>query len=289
MQWVYFALIAYLLNAFVAVIDKQLLSQPVTKPAGYAFWVAVLSTPVLVLIPFGIKWFDPNYFLISLASGAAFFFGLVFLYKSLKPSDLSVVATKVGAWGALSALILSGIILGEVLADFDILAFVFLVIGIFLLSRLSKSTLYYSILAGILIGFSSVLIKYIFNNSDFINGFFWTRIGFVLTALIVMFSKTVRADIVSFFKLSSQKSKFLLMFNKTLASMASISLQYSIQIGSVILVNALLGLQFVFIFLLAVLLKGQIPAIRENLQGKVLILKLCSVALIAVGFALLFI
>jgi len=289
MEWIYFALIAYLLNAFVAVIDKQLLSQPVTKPVGYAFWVAVLSAPVLILIPFGVKWLDFSYFLISLVSGAAFFFGLVFLYKSLKPSDLSVVATKVGAWGALSALIFSGVILGEVLADFDILAFVFLIIGIFLLSRLSKSTLYYSILAGILIGFSSVLIKYVFNSSDFINGFFWTRIGFVLTALIIVFSKTVRTDVLSFLKLSPQKSKFLLMFNKTLASLASISLQYSIQIGSVILVNALLGLQFVFIFLLAILLKGRIPAIRENMQGKILALKLCSVVLIAVGFALLFI
>jgi len=289
MQWIYFALIAYLLNAFVAVIDKQLLSQPITKPAGYAFWVAILSTPVLILIPFGVKWLDFNLFLISLASGGAFFLGLILLYKSLKPSDLSVIATKVGAWGALSTLILSGVILKEVLANFDIPAFILLVIGIFLLSRLGKDTLHYSIPAGILIGFSSVLIKYVFNNSDFINGFFWTRIGFILIALVVLYSKTIRTDIVSFLKLSSQKSKFLLMFNKILASMASISLQYSIQIGSVILVNALLGLQFVFIFLLAVLLKGRIPAIRENMEKKILILKLCSVILITLGFALLFV
>lgn len=289
MEWIYFALIAYLLNAFVAVIDKQLLSQSVTKPVGYAFWVAVLSTPVLVLIPFGVKWLDFNYFLISLASGAAFFLGLVFLYKSLKPSDLSVVATKVGAWGALSTLIFSGVILGKVLVNFDVLAFVFLIIGIFLLSFLNKDTLHYSIFAGILIGFSSVLIKYVFNSSDFINGFFWTRVGFVLTALVVLFSAAIRADIISFLKFSSPKSKLLLMFNKTLASMASISLQYSIQIGSVILVNALLGLQFVFIFLLAILLKRKIPAIRESMEGKILILKLCSVVLITIGFALLFI
>ena len=289
MEWIYFALIAYLLNAFVAVIDKQLLSQSVTKPTGYAFWIAVLSTPVLILIPFGVRWLDFNYFLISLASGTAFFFGLIFLYKSLKPSDLSVIATKVGAWGALSTLIFSGVILGEVLTDFDIPAFVLLVVGIFLLSRLGKSTLHYSIFAGVLIGFSSVLIKYIFNSSDFINGFFWTRIGFVLAALVVVFSKTIRADIVSFLKLSSQKSKFLLVFNKILASIASVSLQYSIQIGSVILVNALLGLQFVFIFFLAILLKGRIPAIRENMAGKILILKLCSVVLITIGFALLFV
>ncbi len=224
-----------------------------------------------------------------MASGAAFFLGLIFLYKSLKPNDLSVIATKVGAWGALSTLILSGVILGEVLTNFDIPAFILLVVGIFLLSRLGKDTLHDSIFAGILIGFSSVLVKYVFNNSDFINGFFWTRIGFVLTALVALSSAAIRADIVSFLKFSSQKSKLLLVFNKTLASMASISLQYSIQIGSVILVNALLGLQFVFIFLLAVLLKGRIPAIRENMKGKILILKLCSVALITIGFALLFV
>lgn len=289
MEWIYFALIAYLLNAFVAVIDKQLLSQSVTKPAGYAFWIAILSTPVLVLIPFGIRWLGLNYFLISLASGAAFFLGLIFLYKSLKPSDLSVIATKVGAWGALSTLILSGVILGEVLVDFNVVAFAFLITGIFLLSRLGKSILYYSITSGILMGFSSVLIKYVFNNSDFVNGFFWTRIGFILAALVVVFSKTIRTDIASFLKLSSQKSKFLLFFNKILASIASMSLQYSIQIGSVILVNALLGLQFVFIFLLAVLLKGRIPAIRENMEGKILILKLCSVVLVTLGFVLLFV
>ncbi len=288
MEWIYFALIAYLLNAFVVVIDKQLLSQSVTKPAGYAFWIAVLSAPVLILIPFGVRWFGLNYFLICLASGTSFFFGLVFLYKSLKPSDLSVVATKVGAWGALTTLIFSGVILGEVLTNFDVIAFVFLITGIFLLSRLGKSTLQYSIFSGTLIGFSSVLVKYIFTSSDFINGFFWTRIGFILAAMVVTFSKTIRADIVSFLELSSQNSKSLLVFNKILASIASASLQYSIQIGSVILVNALLGLQFLFIFLLALLLKGLTPAIRENMEGKVLILKLCSIALITMGFALLF-
>lgn len=289
MEWIYFALLAYLLNAFVAVIDKQLLSQPITKPAGYAFWVAILSTPVLILIPFGIRWLGFSYFLVSLASGAAFFLGLVFLYESLKPSDLSVIATKVGAWGALSTLVFSVVILGEVLTDFDVPAFILLVTGIFLLSRMGKDILHHAIPAGILIGLSSVLIKYIFNNSDFINGFFWTRIGFILIALIALSFKNIRADIVSFLKLSSPKSKLLLVFNKTLASMASISLQYSIQIGSVVLVNALLGSQFVFIFLIAVLLKGRIPAIRENLQGKVLIFKLCSVILIALGFAFLFV
>lgn len=289
MDWIYFALIAYLLNALVAVIDKHLLSQPVTKPAGYAFWIAVLSAPILFLIPFGVRWLGLNYFLISLTSGTAFFFGLVFLYKSLKPSDLSVVATKVGAWGALFTLIFSGVILGEVLADFDAIAFVFLITGIFILSRLGRSTFRYSVFSGVLIGFSSVLIKYIFNNSDFINGFFWTRVGFIIAALFVLFLKTTRDDIISFLKISSRKSKSLLIFNKILASMASVSLQYSIQIGSVILVNALLGVQFVFIFILAALLKGRIPAIRENLRGRILILKLCSVALITIGFALLFI
>ncbi len=289
MEWIYFTLIAYLLNAFVAVIDKQLLSQSITKPAGYAFWVAILSTPVLVLIPLGVRWPHFDYFLISLSSGAAFFLGLVFLYKSLKPSDLSVIATKVGAWSALSTLVFSGIILKEYLVSFHALAFAFLVIGIFLLSYLGKGTLRHSIFSGIFIGLSSVLIKLAFNQSDFINGFFWTRIGFVLVALTVVFSKTIRTDILSFLEYSSQKSKSLLVLNKLLASMASVSLQYSIQLGSVILVNALLGLQFVFIFLLAILLRRRIPAIRENMQGKVLLLKLCSVAIIALGFALIFV
>ena len=289
MEWIYFALIAYLFNAFVSVIDKQLLSQSITKPVGYAFWVAVLSTPVLVLIPLGVRLPSLNYFLISLSSGATFFLGLIFLYKSLKPSDLPVIATKVGAWSALSTLVFSGIILKEYLVSFHALAFTFLVVGIFLLSYLGKGTLHHSIFSGVFIGLSSVLIKLAFNQSDFINGFFWTRIGFVLIALTVVFSKTIRADIVSFLKHSSQKSKSLLVLNKLLGSMASVSLQYSIQIGSVILVNALLGMQFVFILLFAVLLKRQIPAIRENLQGKVLFLKLCSVAIIAIGFALVFV
>ena len=94
MLWLYLAITAYFINAVVFVIDKYLLAAPIPKYRAYAFGVSVLSLGAVFLIPFGVSWYGLNYFLIAVSAGASFFIGLIFLYRAIRESDISVLRNK---------------------------------------------------------------------------------------------------------------------------------------------------------------------------------------------------
>lgn len=288
MLWLYLALIAYFINACVFIIDKYLLAAPIPKYHAYAFGVSILSLASLLLIPFGVSWQGTRYFLVALTSGAAFFAGISFLYKTIKESDVSLAATQTGTMGAVFTYIFSVLILKESLPLVNLFAFLFLIGGIFLLGKLQKHIFLTALLSGIFFGLSYVLLKLSFNSSDFVNGLFWTRLGFVGAAFLTLFSGHVRGEIRSSYQNSASRSKALFVFNKFIAGIGFIILYFSIQLGNVSLVNALLGLQFMFTLLLALILRDKVPGIKENLDRSVLAPKLAGITSVLVGLLILF-
>ena len=288
MLWLYLALVAYFINAVVFVVDKYLLVGQIPKYHAYAFGVSILSIASLLLIPFGVSWQGLSYFLIAVSSGAAFFVGLIFFYKVIKQSDISVAATQVGTITAVFTYILSVIILKDALSLISSLAFVFFVLGIYLLGQIEKKVFIFAVLAGLFGGVYYVLMKHLFNESSFINGLFWTRIGFIGAAFCSLLSREVRQEVMFSLKHASGKSKFLFVFNKFLAGIGFIILYLSINFGNVSLVNALLGVQFLFIFLLAVIFGKKITEVKEKLSKKILISKTTGIILTGIGFLLLF-
>src|SRR3989338_8450075 len=195
MLWLYLALTAYFINAVVFIIDKYLLNAPIPKYHAYAFGVSILSLSSLLLIPFGVSWHGLSYFLIALLSGACFFVGLTFLYKAIKKSDVSVAATETGAMTAVFTYLFSVSILSELLSFNRLGAFLLLVLGILILGKVGKRLYFTALLSGLFFGLSYVLMKFSFNSSDFINRIFWTRIGFVGSAFLTLFSGHVREEI----------------------------------------------------------------------------------------------
>ena len=65
-------------------------------------------------------------------------------------------------------------------------------------------------------------------------------------------------------------------------------LYMAIKLGNVSVVNALLSIQFVFIFLLALIFRNKIPGIAENIKGAVLLKKLSGMILVGIGFFIFF-
>jgi len=288
MLWLYLALIAYFINACVFIIDKYLLSAPIPKYHAYAFGVSILSLSSVLLIPFGVSWHGTGYFLIALASGAAFFAGITFFYKTMKESDVSLAATQTGTIGAIFTYIFSVLILKDSLPLANLFAFLFLIGGIFLLGKLQKHIFLMALLSGIFFGLSHVLLKLSFNSSDFVNGLFWTRMGFVGTAFLTLASGHVRGEIRSSYRNSASRSRGLFVLNKFIAGVGFVILYFSIKLGNVSLVNALLGLQFMFTFILAVILKDKVFGIKENLGKPALIYKLAGITSVLVGLLVLF-
>lgn len=287
MLWPYLAVAAYALNAIAFVIDKHLLSAPILQPISYAFWVGILSSVVVFIIPLGVYWISFYYFLISFASGAAFFFTLVFLYKAIKKTDITVASTKVGVLGIIFTYIFSVLILKDYLAIREILAFGFMIAGILFMGKTSKRVWREAFLSGIFFGISTVLLKLTFNNSTFLNGFFWTRIGLIGMALLMLVHPAIRKEIFLSFRKSSHSSMSVFVLNKIVAGAGFGLLYVAIKLGNVSLVNALLSVQFIFIFLLALIFRNKIPGIAENVKGIVLFEKLAGIALVGIGFLMI--
>lgn len=288
MLWLYLAVIAYFLNAIAFVIDKHLLSAPIIRPISYAFWVGILSCVVIVLLPFGIYWVNFYYFLISFASGATFFLALVFLYKAIKKTDISVASTKVGVLGVIATYFFSVLILKDYFLVQDIIALGFMVAGILFIGKAGKGIWREAIISGMAFGASTVLLKLTFNNSTFLNGFFWTRMGLVGMALLALIHPLTRKEIVSSLKDSPHSSRFIFLVNKIIAGIGFAFLYVAIKLGNVFVVNALLSVQFVFIFLLALIFRNKIPGISENVKGVIILEKLVGITLVGLGLFMFF-
>ncbi len=289
MLWFYLAITAYALNSVAFIIDKYLLSAPVLRPISYAFWVAILSLVVVVVVPFGVYWVNFGYFLTAFASGAMFFCGLIFLYKAVQKTDISVASTKVGVLGVIFTYIFSVIILNDYFSGSDIIALGFMVAGILFVGKTSSKSIWReALMAGATFGTSTVLLKLTFNNSTFLNGFFWTRMGLVYMAFLVLIHPPTQREVFLSFKGSTHSSRFIFITNKIIASIGFALLYVAIKLGNVSVVNALLSAQFVFIFLLTILLRNKIPGIAENIKGRILLEKLAGVVLIGFGFFMLF-
>ena len=290
MLWLYLALTAYFINAIVFIVDKHLLASHIPRPFAYAFGVSILSVLAVFLIPFGVSWLGLAYFLIAFISGTAFFVALFFLYKSIKSSEVSVVSTIVATFSAIFTYIFSILILKERLGSDNELAFILLVFGVFSLGMVKKEKeiVGYSILSGLFLGLSIVLLKWTFNVSDFVNGVFWTRVGFVGSALSVLVFPSARNEIYSSYQNTPHSSRITFILNKIVAGIGFIIYYYAIRLGDVSLVNALLGTQFVFMLVLALIFKDKIMSVSENLGGRILFKKMLGIGLIAAGFLMLF-
>jgi len=286
--WLYIALAAYLINAIVFIIDKYLLSSPIPRPFAYAFWVAILSSIAVLLLPVGVIWVSSFYFIIALISGAAFFGGLIFLYKSVKLTDVSIAATNAGVLSAVFTYLFSFLILKDKFIFSNEIAFMLLVAGIFFLGKIKRNIFKYSLTTGLFFGLSLVLLKWTFNEANFINGIFWTRMGFAGAGILSLMFYGARKEIAASLKNVSKSSKFWFVTGKIMAGAGFLLLYYSIKLGDVSLVSALLGTQFLFVFILAVILRNKVPGIAENLSGKILLNKLLGIGFIIVGFLVLF-
>jgi drug/metabolite transporter (DMT)-like permease len=143
--------------------------------------------------------------------------------------------------------------------------------------------------AGILFGLSVVLLKTIFNQTTFIDAFFWSRMGNVVAALSLLFFPSIRTHLFTISKKTSHKTGFLIIGNRILGGLSFLSVLYAIKLGSASIVNALSSLQFVFIFILIFLFRHKVPELyhHEFRKGHVLH-KVLAMCFIIVGFFILF-
>jgi len=295
MTWIILAVTAQAISALTVFIDKFVLvsKEGIKSPAAFAFYTAMLSGAVLVLVPFGVVSM-PTYEMLFLSTLSAMVYiaALLFLYRTLQELTVTDVIPVTASAGALTAGTLSAFLLAKDLPLSFIPAFLLLSVGTFLIYCFcfSRKLFLMTVIAGILLGVSSFLAKLVFDASPtFWSGLFWLLIMNAVVALIVLAPARFFA-IRTALSGSSSGAKWLGLLSKTLGGVAFLLTAVAISTGSVSIVNAMGGLQLVFLFIFTPLFAHRIPDIfKYEFAKESLILKLLGTIAIIVGLAVLFV
>ncbi len=310
MSWILLAALGQFLLAIVAIVDKYIVcdEKGLPRPFVYAFY-SCLVTGFWILIyvagfipglsTLGVPQMSnvqaPSIQVVGMSFLAAytFFMALVSLYDSLRYADASDVMPVIGAVSAMSSAVLAYIFLGTVLTPNFAYGIALLVIGTLLVSqvRLTKRIALTTIHSGLFFALHYITMKGLFIETSFDDGFFWSRVGFVVFALSLLLVPSYWEKITEQTKTTTKQTGFLVLGAKILAGVAAFLLLKATDMGNVAVVQALDGLKFVFILLFSILLGGMIPkcAGENEHDTQTIVRKALYVAIISIGFVLLFV
>lgn len=317
--WLPLAIGSYLLLSVNGVVDRAIVHQEKTKPIVISFWVALFSVATFALILLGflpgeqfenmsLQNIDGDIILLAVLGGFMTQAGLLFMYRALEYGEATRVLSIMGALTPIASFIGAYLYLDERLESITTVAFVLLIIATVILTiepnKKSQAThvkwIINAVLASAFIGAQAVVIKHVFNNAEFISAFALTGLGAgVYVLVIAALSGDVRKEIKGLLGLNKTKSKKKkknqtssqvkwIFANSILGGVAVMLLNLSIDLGSPTLVNALRGVQYAGVFLIALLLAKKLPKLlEEDLSRKSITLKLSGIALIIGGVVIL--
>lgn len=310
MTWLFLATGAQFLNAVVAILDKHIVTDEkvLPRPFVYAFYSCLITGFWIVVYLFGLipglsevgfphfsNVESPSIEVVGMSFLAAytFFMALVSMYDALKHADASDVMPVIGAISAVSAFGMSYLFLDVTLSHNFIWGIALLVCGTALVSqvRLTPNIALHTIHSGLFFALHYFAMKGLFLSTSFDDGFFWSRIAFVLFALSQLLVPVYYQKIKEQTKATSRKTGFLVVTNKVIAGIAAFLLLKATDLGDVTVVQALDGLKYVFIILIGLFIGRFIPetAGENEFDAATVIRKALYVAIISIGFVILFV
>ncbi len=298
MLWISLAISAYFLLAIVELIDKQILSTPKLGPLTYAFYAGLLGAASFLIWPLDFSFLSLGLTIIALFAGATFFAGIFFLYSAIMEGEVSRVVSIIGGVSPILIFIFSLVFLGEKIHIPSFIALLMLIAGSVLLSfvrngdkfQFGKHFFLLCFLGAFFFAISYGLTKAVFLKTSFINGFVWMRVGTVICSLLILLEPKLRRSVFQGSRGFSSKLSALFIFNKGISALAHVAINYAIKLGSVAIVNALVVLEYVFIFVLTCGLSYFLPKVFcESLAPKNLIPKMIGIGLVSAGVIILFI
>jgi len=309
MSWILLATLGQFLNAVVAILDKYIVSDEnaLPRPFVYAFYSCLLTGGWSLiyfagLIPglsnLGVPSFvniqTPTLVVVAMAFLAAytFFMALVSMFDALKNADASNVMPIIGSVSALSAFGMSYMFLDPAHSPNFIWGIVILAAGTMLVAQtLPKSSVILHVVhAGLFFALHAITMKGLFQETGFDDGFFWSRVAFVLFALSLLLVPAYLDKIREQTKDTSKKTGVIVLLTKVLAGVAAFLLLKATDMGEVSVVQALDGLKFVFILIISTVFAHWLPdsATDRDTRPGTIFRKLLFVIVIMVGFFMLF-
>lgn len=292
MNWIVWATVGYFLNALAVAIDKALLRRrEMGNPAVYTLLISCLGLLVLVLAPFGLEWPTIKVLALGLGSGVCFTLGLWLMFMVLQKGEASRVPAFIGSLNPVFVFLGSFLLAGEHLSLGEGAAFGCLVAGGLLMvggsGGLSRRAMGTAVASSAVFGLAYVLLKLTFGEANFISGLVWSRLGgFVAALALLLLPGTIKGLRSS--AGSATGMKFAMLGGQALAAAGGLMNSFAITMASVTLVNALQGIQYVFLLALAALVSFKFPQFfRDEFSFAAVLRKASGTVLIVLGLALL--
>lgn len=310
MSWILIAVIGYFFLGLVNIGDKIFLGNFIPNYKAYTFLISVLGLIIWVVSPWYLRWNGFYIFIISLLSGVLFTLALFSFFYSLQIGKVSRVVPLIGGMVPVFSFIFSLLFLDTVFKPFQIWAFLFLTLGSVVLVRLpyrthfwhhiwdivfhhkhSRKYLYIAIFSALFFALSFVSSKYVYGHSGFINGFIWIRLGSAFAGLFILLNKDNRKAVRKAIDKVLSKKGILFFGNQGFGAVGFFLQNLAISKGVVAIVNAMQGVQYVFVILLSALLSFKFPQMMKeggDIDKKIIIEKIIASIFIAIGLWFLF-
>lgn len=309
MSFILLATVGQLLNAVVAFLDKYIVTDEkvMPKPFVYAFysclltgsWVIVyLLGTIPTLADLGAPTFanieKPSIQVVGMAFLAAytFFMALVSMFEALKRAEAVNVMPVIGAIGALSTFGMSYLFLDTALSATHMWGIVVLSLGTLLVAQAMphRNIILNLVHSGVFFALHYISMKGLFMQTSFDDGFFWSRVGFVLFALSLLMVPAYFDRVTKQTKETTKRSILIVVTTKVLAGIAAFLLLKATDAGDVAVVQALDGLKFVFILLITVAFGSLLPdsIAKHEPRPQEVMRRVLYVAVITVGYFILF-
>ena len=155
-------------------------------------------------------------------------------------------------------------------------------------NHFSIKALIYGILSAFFIALTFFLSKWVYNNAEFLSGFIWMRMGSFFAAAFMLLWPSLRHDIFSTSRNAQKSSIYLFLANKGVGAAHFILLNYALSLGPASVVDAMKGLEQIFVFTIAIFATKFWPEfISESYGAKDIFSKLAGIFSFAVGFVIL--
>jgi drug/metabolite transporter (DMT)-like permease len=295
MTWVVLTLVAAFLWSATNVINKFLIEKYIKEPIIFLVVFGLLGILMLFVAPF-VNFFIPSAFLLLIifVTGGIYMYAALPYFSALRYEEVSRV-TALWQLSPIFVFLISFMTLGETLSFTQAISFSLLVLGGVLVAiKFSNGKMRWSkaiwgmLLSTLLFAVYTVLIKYIFTQTDVWNGIIWVRVSMFVHALILLSFPSVRRKMKDFLSLPI-KIKSILVGSEIVAAIAAVFYAIAVSLIAVALVEALLSFQPVFVFIISIILSLRFKNIlEERMDFKNMIVKSLGIILVVVGMLVLY-
>lgn len=296
MNYLLIAITAYLLNAVSVTIDKILLVKRLPNPALYVFYISLFSMTSLLLIPFT-AFPDINAFWISSFSTILWTLGTYYMFKALKDGEATRVIPIIGTLIPIILLLMSSVSgyvnLTEVWAVLILVSGLVFLVFPYLKGKFSARELILEFISAFLFANSYFLLKISYESNEFLPIFVYSKLILIPLILVSVLIPNIRQWIFSGHKTQPKINLwswtgFMLFIGQAAGGASQILITFAISLASPAVVNSIQGIQYVFLFIISLLLSKKFPiAFADKLTKKHILGKIIGIIFIFIGLWLL--